>query len=651
MSATPNGPGQPALHGPHLRSVPLAPLSRFGLVLLTWGLIAVAQPGVLRPDGHGHLAFFAIAPWALAASRPGRKAFLAEWMAHSLGLASVFFWMLDFMPAILAPMSIVPALYPTVAGVLLRRCRRWPLALLAPAAWLAAEAVRWCLPVPFSFGWFRLGMLMHDTEWIVGSAAWFGTWGLSWGMAALGGLLADIFLAVKRPTGTRYPVFAGLLFGLAPLFGLIGLSQMAGRALVTSVGGTSVFEPGPDLLVVQPGISQEVKAARRDPLVDRFVPQVTRTLQALYETRPEGKQGDAAQPDLVLWGETFLPGKLSGPDAKAAFEAGARPAPWAWAYEKPLDAGQFNGQDFSARELVGALFGKATARRMWQDLFDRGHAVDWAERVIQGQRLLPPGTSFLSGVEAWTPVDVEGQPELRSRNAVAVWSEEGRMSELASKVHLVPGGETGEPLRGVPFVLSAVKKIARAVPDFVGADEPSVLTLTTRDGGAYRMAIAVCFDNAFDDPFTTPLRAGPVDFFVIASNEAWYGDSPLMDHMLAFTRIAAAATQRAIVRATNSGISCVVGPDGAVDAILEVQAEGEASGARRRKMVAGALRSTVDVPRRDRGAAAAPMTFFVSAEPWLGTAFGALGLLILGLCVLSSRGIAANSKGDGYPAS
>ena len=564
--------------------------------------------------------------------------------------------MLDFLPAILAPMSIVPALYPTMAGVALRRCRRWPLALLAPAAWLLAEAVRWCLPVPFSFGWFRLGMLMHGTEWIVGSAAWFGTWGLSWGMAALGGLLADLVISVRRPAGTRYPVLAALVFGLGPLIGLIGLSQVAKRALVTSVGGSSVFEPGPDLLVVQPGISQAIKAARRNPLVDRFVPQVTRTLQALYETRPEGELGDDAQPDLVLWGETFLPGKLSTPDVKAAFAGGARPAEWAWPYPEPMTAAQFGNQDFFARELVGALFGQATSPQLWKDIFDQGHAVDWAERVVAGQRLLPPGTSFLSGVEAWTTIDEAGSSGLRSLNAVALWSAEGRMSDLASKVHLVPAGETSEPLRAIPFVLATVKKIASAVPDFVGAAEPSVLTLTTRKGGAYRMAISVCFDNAFDDPFTVPLRAGPVDFFVIASNEAWYDDSPLMDHMVAFTRIAAAATQRAIVRATNSGISCVVGPDGEVDAILTVAqgsegAGGAAPGPRKRKMVAGALRSTIDVPRRDAGSAAAPMTFFVRAEPWLGPGFGVLGFLILGLCALASRGIAVNSKGDGYPPS
>lgn len=630
-----------------LRGAPLSPLARLGLVLVTWALIGLAQPGIIRPDGFGHLAFFAIGPWALAASRPGRKAFLAEWLGHSVGLAIVFHWMIAFMPAILAPMSIVPALYPSFAGVLLRRCRRWPLALLAPSAWLFAEALRWYLPVPLSFGWFRLGMLMHDTEWIVGSAAWFGTWGLSWGMAALGGMIADLYLSVTRPAGARYPVVGALVFGLAPLVGLIALSSAAGRALVTSEGGTSRFEVGPDLLIVQPGISQEIKAARRDPIVDRFIPQVTRTLQALYETRPAGVVGGGAQPDLVLWGETFLPGKLSSAEVQVAFDAGARPADWAWPFPEPLDARRFRGQDEFARELVAALFGRSAMRSLWQGLFNEGHAVDWAERVIAGQRLLPPGTSFLSGAEAWTTVGEGEDRELRSVNGVAIWSADGEISKVASKVHIVPGGETGEPLKAFPFVLSAVKKVASAIPDFVGTDEPSVLTLLTRGGGAYRMGVAVCFDNAFDDPFAAPLRRGPVDFFVVASNEAWYDDSALMDHMLAFTRIAAAATQRSIVRATNSGISCIVGPDGEVDSILTVP-DGEAS---RRKMVAGSLRGSVEVPRRSAGVEAAPATVFVQIEPWFGQALGALGLGLLLLCAAFSSRFGANSNADGYPVS
>ena len=605
----PGGEGRPSIAAPELRA-----LRRFGLVLATWILIGLAQPGVLRPDGFGHLAFFAIGPWAWAARRPGRRAFLSEWAAHSLGLAGVFAWMLAFLPAILVPMSLVPALLPAAFGALLRRAGPWPLALLAPAAWTAAEVARWVIPVPFSFGWFRLGTLMHDTEWVVGSAAWFGTWGLTWALAALGGWAADRVDGLMREEGAPGPGTRA-----TALSWILGLGPLAGLAALDAATAPPALRDGPDVLVVQPGIEQEIKAAGIDPFRDMYGPQVTRTLRALYETRPPGAVGDAAQPDLVLWGETFLPGKLASSDVRAAFEAGARPAPWA----RPLDtARQLEMSDLYAKGLAGALFGQpfAGAPRpeflfLWERTFGAPDAPEFADRVQRSERLLPLGTSFLSGVEAWTARD----GMLRSVNGVVLWDAEGRPGPVAPKVHVVPGGESAEPLRGIPFVLGAIQRIARNVPDFVGAEKPTVLTLRTRDGDAFRFAATVCYDNAFDDVYAGPLRDEPVDFYVVASNEAWYGASPEMDHMLAFSRVHAASVQRAIVRATNSGISCVVEPDGTVERLLEEDG--------RRKMISGALRATVPVPDAGRGAAGA--TFFARTQPLQPWAFGGAGLLLL----------------------
>ncbi|MEM1447671.1 MAG: nitrilase-related carbon-nitrogen hydrolase [Planctomycetota bacterium] len=609
-----------------MSDAPLAPAKRFGLVALTWGLLAVAQPGALAGDGLWPLALLAVGPWAYAVGRPGRRAFLAEWAGHALGLAAVFAWMLEFMPAILLPMSAVPALYPAFAGVLVRRAARLPLALLAPAAWVLAETVRWSLPVPLSFGWFRLGMLLHDASWIVGSAAWFGTWGLSWALAALGGLAADVAVAARGTRLVPARMGAALVLGLGPIGALAALDAAAAPPRTAD---------GPDLLIVQSGIEQEIKAARRDSFYDLFVPQVTRTLQALHETRPAGATGDDAFPDVVLWGETFLPGKLADEAAMEAIVRGVRPAPWAPAAQ--LDGPSFLYADLKARDLVSALLGtrplRVLGRRFWDDAFAGEGGAEWADRVARDEALLPPGTSFLSGVEAWAVVDGDEGEELRSVNAVSLWSPDGRQSPVASKVHLVPGGETGAPLRLFPFVLDAIRRVASAIPDFVVPGDQGVLALPTRDGRAFRAGIAVCYDNAFDDVFAEPLRRGPVDLFVVVSNEAWYGASPEMDHMLAFTRIAAAAAGRAIVRATNSGISCVVGADGEVLAL--VQGEGG-----RRKMISGALRATVPVPAD--GADAGP-TFFVRTEPLQPLLWGALaGVLLLG-------GIAVRPRTAGSP--
>ncbi|MEL6715581.1 MAG: hypothetical protein AAFP86_17505, partial [Planctomycetota bacterium] len=462
--------------GPALEAAPtLGFLPRLACTLLTWGLIALAQPGVVAPDGFGHLAFFAVGPWAYAASRPGRRAFLAEWLGHALGLASVYAWMVEFLPAILPPMSIVPALYPALAGVALRRVRgAAPLALLAPVAWTLAEVVRWTLPVPLSFGWFRLGMLMHDTEWLVGSAAFFGTWGLTYGMGALGGLAADLFgrfAAAGRP-GPAAPapsLALAALLGAGPLAGLVALDRAADAAV-----RAQEFTPGPDVLAVQPAIEQRLKSARSDWFTDLYVPQVTATRRAIVEGRgPESP----ALPDLVLWGETFLPGKLLDDGVLEAFDAGARPT--AYARSRELARLELEGYDFLGRDLAAVLFGRSRMRtvdpRRWRTTFgDPARAPEWADRVAAGEPLLPPGTSFLTGVEAWTVRKEGGEPVLKSLNAVGLFTEDGLSAPLASKVHMVPGGESVEPLKGVPFVVDAIRSVAQNVPDFVGVPEPAV---------------------------------------------------------------------------------------------------------------------------------------------------------------------------------
>src|SRR6185503_308938 len=85
-----------------------------------------------------------------------------------------------------------------------------------------------------------------------------------------------------------------------------------------------------------------------------------------------------------------------------------------------------------------------------------------------------------------------------------------------------------------------------------------------------------------------PARTADVDFHLVVSNEAWFEHSLEADQMIAFSRLAAISTGRSIVRATNSGISCVLAPDGSEVARLRLGDED--------RQVRGTLRATVPVP-------------------------------------------------------
>ena len=202
-------------------------------------------------------------------------------------------------------------------------------------------------------------------------------------------------------------------------------------------------------------------------------------------------------------------------------------------------------------------------------------------------------------------------------------------------------------LEHLGMVREVILELAGYIPDFLGpvGDDP-VLAFSTRDGRSYRLGAAVCFDNAFDDVFTDAVRRADVDFHVVVSNEAWFETSQESEQMLAFSRLAALSTGRAVVRATQSGTSIVIGPDGR-DVARLIDARGED------EMVRGYLLATVPVPLASRTpfeASGRPSdvperTPFVRLERLWFALFTVLPALAL-LAALRSGG-----KGGGKPAS
>ena len=94
-------------------------MRRFLGALATWALFFLASPGIVGQDGLGPLVLVALVPWALAASRTGRRAFLVEWLAAGIGSAAMCVWSSYVWSGTLLFLAIVPGFYMAVAGSLL----------------------------------------------------------------------------------------------------------------------------------------------------------------------------------------------------------------------------------------------------------------------------------------------------------------------------------------------------------------------------------------------------------------------------------------------------------------------------------------------------------------------------------------------------
>jgi len=131
------------------------------------------------------------------------------------------------------------------------------------------------------------------------------------------------------------------------------------------------------------------------------------------------------------------------------------------------------------------------------------------------------------------------------------------------KSHLVPFGE---------FVPSAfawvVKTLAMPLSNFSrGPTHPEPLKLAGQ-----RVAPNICWEDAFGEEIIRQLPQATL--LVNVSNVAWFGDSLAPAQHLQISRMRAIETGRAVLRATNTGVTAIIDPRGRVSARLPQFTEG-----------------------------------------------------------------------------
>ncbi|MCP5150867.1 MAG: apolipoprotein N-acyltransferase [Ectothiorhodospiraceae bacterium] len=158
----------------------------------------------------------------------------------------------------------------------------------------------------------------------------------------------------------------------------------------------------------------------------------------------------------------------------------------------------------------------------------------------------PTGTRVLLGV----PV-----ADARTRTFMNSVLLLGEVPELYHKRHLVPFGEY---LPLAPVLRPVVDALGIRVADFSPgpAEQPPMLMAGTR------LAVSVCYEIAFGAEIARELPAAGL--LVTVSNDAWFGRSIGPHQHLEIARARARETGRWLLRATNTGITAIVDPAGAI---------------------------------------------------------------------------------------
>lgn len=126
-----------------------------------------------------------------------------------------------------------------------------------------------------------------------------------------------------------------------------------------------------------------------------------------------------------------------------------------------------------------------------------------------------------------------------------------------SKSHLVPFGEFIPPGFGGFMRMANIP-----LSDFSrGGDRQTPFAFSGQ-----QVAANICYEDAFGEEIINALPGATI--LVNMSNTAWFGDSLAQPQHLQISSLRALETGRPMLRATNTGMTAVITPDGRVNAVL-----------------------------------------------------------------------------------
>ena len=144
----------------------------------------------------------------------------------------------------------------------------------------------------------------------------------------------------------------------------------------------------------------------------------------------------------------------------------------------------------------------------------------------------------------------------KSKNGLYLDADGKSARRFVGKHHLVPFGEY------VPSWLPWLGKMVPDIGDFEQAQDNGILTL-----GEQRFGSIICYESIFSDEAAARVSLG-ANVLIVVTNDAWYDQSPAAWQHLQASQVRAIETGRYVLRATNTGVTAIISPDGNIQATM-----------------------------------------------------------------------------------
>ena len=421
----------------------------------------------------------------------------------------------------------------------------WPLAWVALVPWLIALRLStgWGAALGSWAGGFAFyGMLLYWL-WLFGWTVWamacvalsltLVLWGvfvrwtdrLSPGSRVLGAAVLWCGVEWARGLGQFGFTWGWLGYSQSPALPVLSVARVAGTL------GLSFL-----IVVVNAALAEAVLGVMQE---ERALKYLGRTVVALGLVA-------AAMFGAREW--TQRQGKLRGPSVRVAIVQGST--------HGPLLARNVNvPMTREEHERTSQRYVSLTA----EAARERPSLVVWPESALPGAPEEEPSVaeSVAQGARvshAWLLAGGPYQDGGRQYNSAYLYAPSGNLVARYDKVQLVPFGEYVPAREHLPFLAHYHVRDY----DFSAGAVHHVLR-----AGTVAVGPMICFESIFPQISWQLVRRG-AQVLVIITNDAWFGHTAAAAQHRQIAVLRAVETNRWVVRAASSGISCFISPDGRV---------------------------------------------------------------------------------------
>lgn len=497
-------------------------------VLILIALTMLMLTAIAEPIGWSPLAWFALIPWTIAnaGAQKYRRAALINYIFGLLYFLANLYWLAGVTTLGWIALCFYLACYFPLAGFIVRRIYlkyRWPFTFVLPILWVALEYLR--AIVMTGFPWFFLAHSQHANLSLIQISDLGGAYALTFIIAMVNGLLADMLLRpLKRPPKNKPRPALGFASLLTTTALCLTATILYGRFRLSQSEQTTT--PGPKLTLIQEVVPQYVKEAGQsdEDILARHINLSNLAMQQQHK------------PDLIVWPETVTAAPLNkdflnlNPDILTA-----------------------SGMEMLQKSL--------SVHKQLLDLSQKNVAV------LIGAPALQLSTS-------------ESEKAKFFNSAILYLPNGRRFPQRYDKMHRVPFGEVVPFKHSWPWLHKLLNKLTPYDYDYTldSGTDPTVFEFTTSKGTTAKFAVAICYEDVI--PYVPRQLAAVkdgkkrIDFLLNISNDGWFvrggkngkpvtKTSELIQH-LAICRFRAVENRIAIARAVNCGISAFIKPDGSL---------------------------------------------------------------------------------------